>query len=103
MTVKLAASGLQAPAFLRSAVLAGALLAPTGARAEWRLEAFTGTAHNFTTPLTLRQEGRPEFRMDARYDTRPFTGSPYDARAASSRRSRLSLLSGCVPGAARLR
>src|SRR5687767_11702337 len=59
---------------------AAALLAPPpAARAEWRVEAFTGTAHNFTTPLTLRQAGQPEFRMDARYDTRPFTGSPYDS------------------------
>lgn len=58
---------------------AAALLSPPSAPAQWRLEALTGTAHNFTTPLTLKQEGLPEFRMDARYDTRPFTGSPYDS------------------------
>jgi hypothetical protein len=57
--------------------LAAAFLLPTAVEAQWRLEAFTGTAHNFTTPLTLKQAGLPEFRMDARYDTKPFTGSPY--------------------------
>jgi hypothetical protein len=62
-----------------AAILAVALLLPPPARAEWRLEAFTGTAHNFTSPLTVHQAGFPDFRMDARYDTRPFTGSPYDA------------------------
>ena len=65
----------------RSALIGLAMLcalsraAPAGA--DWRIEAFTGTAHNFTTPLTVRQTGRPEIRVDARYDTRPFTGSPY--------------------------
>jgi len=61
-----------------AAVLAAVLL-PTPARADWRLEAFTGTAHSFTSPLTVHQTGFPDFRMDARYDTRPFTGSPYDS------------------------
>jgi hypothetical protein len=57
--------------------LAATLVLSPAADAQWRLEAFTGTAHNFTTPLTVHQPGSPEFRMDARYDTRPFTGSPY--------------------------
>ena len=61
------------------ALAAAALLPPSTATAEWRIEAFTGTAHNFTTPLTVHQVERPEFRMDARYDTRPFSGSPYDS------------------------
>ena len=66
MSVKLAAFTL------------GALALPLApAAAEWRLEALTGTAHNFTTPLTLRQTGQPDFRMDAHYGTRPFTGAPY--------------------------
>jgi hypothetical protein len=59
--------------------LATALALPPAAIAQWRLEAFTGTAHNFTTALTVRQQGFPDFQMDARYDTRPFTGSPYDS------------------------
>jgi hypothetical protein len=62
-----------------AAVLAAAVVLPSSARADWRLEAFTGTAHNFTSPLTVRQAGFPDSRMDARYDTRPFTGSPYDS------------------------
>jgi hypothetical protein len=70
---------MRLPRPLASLLAAAAILPPAAAEAGWRLEAFTGTAHNFTTPLTLRQEGRPEFRMDARYDTRPFTGSPYDS------------------------
>jgi hypothetical protein len=65
------------PRPLAAALAAATVLAPPAARAEWRLEAFTGTAHNFKTPLTVHQAGLPEFRMDARYDTRPFTGSPY--------------------------
>jgi hypothetical protein len=79
MAVKLAASWSEAPAFPCAALVAAALVWPSAACAEWRLEAFTGTAHNFTTPLTLRQTDRPELRLDARYETRPFTGSPYDA------------------------
>jgi hypothetical protein len=62
-----------------AAILAAAVLLPSPARAEWRLEAFTGTAHSFGSPLTVHQTGFPDFRMDARYDTRPFTGSPYDS------------------------
>ena len=64
---------------LAPALAAAALLPPSPAEAQWRVEAFTGTAHNFTTPLTVHQPGLPDFRMDARYDTRPFTGSPYDS------------------------
>lgn len=82
MTVKLAAlSRARAPARAAAALLLAAapVLAPPPAHADWRIEAFTGTAHNFTTPLTVHQDGQPGFRMDARYDTRPFTGSPYDA------------------------
>ena len=63
--------------FAATALAAGALLCPPEALADWQIEAFTGTAHNFTTPLTVRQPGSPDFRMDARYDTKPFTGSPY--------------------------
>jgi hypothetical protein len=64
---------------LAAGLLAAAALIPSPAAADWRIEAFTGTAGNFTTPLTVHQDGRPELRMDARYDTRPFTGSPYDS------------------------
>ena len=59
------------------ATLAATLALSPAADAQWRVEAFTGTAHNFTTPLTVHQPGSPEFRMDARYDTKPFSGSPY--------------------------
>ena len=61
------------------AALAAMFVLPPAVDAQWRLEAFTGTAHNFATPLTVRQPGLPDFQMDARYDTRPFTGSPYDS------------------------
>jgi hypothetical protein len=64
---------------LATALAAAAVLPAPAAEAEWRIEAFTGTAHNFTTPLTVHQDGQPDFRMDARYETRPFTGSPYDS------------------------
>ena len=64
-------------AILASVLAAAALAPPAAAHAHWRLEAFTGTGHNFTTPLTVRQPGLSDFRMDARYETRPFTGSPY--------------------------
>jgi hypothetical protein len=60
-----------------AAFITSALLSAPAAGAAWRLEAFTGTAHNFTTPLTVHQDGRPDFQMDARYDTKPFMGSPY--------------------------
>jgi hypothetical protein len=69
--------GLAPSRVLAAVVAAAALAPPAAADAQWRLEAFTGTGHNFTTPLTVHQPGLTDFRMDARYDTRPFTGSPY--------------------------
>jgi hypothetical protein len=64
---------------LAAALVTATLASPPPAGAGWELEALTGTAHNFTTPLTVHQDGFPDFRMDARYDTRPFSGSPYDS------------------------
>jgi hypothetical protein len=67
------------PRPLPAALIAVMLLPPAAARPEWVLEAFTGTAHSFTSPLTVRQPGFRDFGMDARYETRPFSGSPYDS------------------------
>lgn len=70
---------MRLPRPLPAALIAAALLPPPPAEPEWLLEACTGTAHNFTSPLTIRQAGFADFRMDARYETRPFSGSPYDS------------------------
>jgi len=39
------------------------------------VEAFAGSAYNLPTPLTVQQDGFPDIRITARYDTRPF--GPY--------------------------
>jgi hypothetical protein len=54
-----------------------ALASARRAAADWALELLTGSAHNFETPLRIRQSGFPELELDGRYDTRPFEGSPY--------------------------
>ena len=53
----------------------------TAAQAQGRrvVEFFAGTAYNFPTPLTIRQEGEPDVRLSARYRTKPWQDSPYYA------------------------
>lgn len=43
------------------------------------LEIAAGTAFSVPLPLTLQQEGFPELRHRAHYETRPFLGAPYYA------------------------
>ena len=52
----------------------GVVLTPqlTEAQARVSLEAFLGGAHNFGTTLLVTQEGQPEIRLSADYQTRPF-------------------------------
>jgi hypothetical protein len=65
-------------AFRVASILAGlALASPVGA--DWSFELLTGSAHNFETALRIRQSGFPELRLEGRYETRPFSGSPYAA------------------------
>ena len=45
------------------------------AETSWTLEIMGGSAYNFTTPLTIRQTGETDIKLDARYSTRPFTGT----------------------------
>lgn len=49
----------------------------SAAQASWTFEVLGGSAYNFTTPLTIRQTGENDIKLDARYSTRPFNGSPY--------------------------
>lgn len=65
------------PLFYYSTVLL--LLLPTPARAQWSFEAFAGTAVSANSPLTIRQDGYPTLRIDARWDTRPFEPTIYYA------------------------
>jgi len=63
---------------VRTALLALlGLAAPLAAASEWRIEAATGTAHNFGSSLTLELTGRPETQLDADWETRPFDGAIY--------------------------
>jgi hypothetical protein len=50
-------------------VLAGAT--PVDAQT-MSLDLMVGSAYNVPTPLTVRQNGYPDIRMTARYDTKPF-------------------------------
>jgi len=36
------------------------------------VDLMTGSAYNVPTPLTIRQDGYPDIRMTARYQTKPF-------------------------------
>jgi len=65
--------------YLLSLIAAIIMLPGWSAAAEtsWTLEILGGSAYNFTTPLTIRQTGETDIKLDARYSTRPFTGSPY--------------------------
>lgn len=47
------------------------------AQREWTAELFAGTAWNAHTPLTIWQAGQPDIHVQARYRTKPWTGSPY--------------------------
>jgi hypothetical protein len=72
--------GRRRPPWLAAA--AGMWLAcGTAAQAQGRrvVEFFAGTAYNFPTPLTIRQEGEPDVRLSARYRTKPWQDSPYYA------------------------
>lgn len=45
--------------------------------AQWSVEAFLGSSWSARAPLTVRQEGLPEYRITAEYSTRPFEEAPY--------------------------
>jgi hypothetical protein len=62
---------------MRRLLLLAALLAvATPARAQMlSVEMMSGSAYNVPTPLTIQQNGFPDLRIMARYDTRPF--GPY--------------------------
>jgi hypothetical protein len=48
-----------------------------------------GLQYNFPMPLVIRQEGQPDVRLTARYDTRPFFEVPYyDIRVGVERSRR---------------
>jgi hypothetical protein len=64
------------------AILVAFLLAAASTAAaerHWSIELLGGSAHNFSTPLTVRQDQEPELRLTARYATRPWSGAPYYA------------------------
>lgn len=50
---------------------------PTCALAQVAIDAFTGTAYNFHTPLSISQEGESDLDFTAHYDTRPLEDTPY--------------------------
>jgi hypothetical protein len=68
--------------------VAAALLAWPGAgRAEWSFQAATGFGRSLETPLSIEQAGFPALRIDeARYENRPFEGSPYFMLRVAHRR-----------------
>jgi hypothetical protein len=45
--------------------------------AQVTVDAFTGTAFNLHTPLTISQAGQPEIHFTAHYKTRPMEDTPY--------------------------
>ena len=44
---------------------------------QWRIEGFLGDAYNFPTELTIKQEGYPEIKKQAKWSTRPLKPAPY--------------------------
>jgi hypothetical protein len=59
--------------------LALLLLAPAPAAAQATFEFFMGTAFSAPTPLTITQEGFPDIRLTADYETRPLHPRQYYA------------------------
>lgn len=45
----------------------------------WSVEVFAGTAWSVPTPLVVRQQGEPDLRLRARWETRPWRDAPYYA------------------------
>ncbi len=45
---------------------------PGAASADWAFELFVGFPIGFPAPLTIRQSGRPDIAVRARYESRPF-------------------------------
>lgn len=58
-------------------VIVLAALLPAQKRSYWTVEAFLGSAKSFATPLSINQYGAERIHLIARYNTRPFVGSPY--------------------------
>lgn len=62
------------------------MTAPSCAPAQavrWSVELLGGTAVNVPMSLRIRQRGTPDLRFVARYETRPWEGSPYYAYRVS--------------------
>jgi len=57
-------------------LLAGSLL-PSVLPAQVTFDAFTGTAYNLHTRLSISQAGEPDLGFTAHYDTRPMEDTPY--------------------------
>lgn len=53
------------------------VVVPAQAQESWIFEVFTGSAYNFTTPLSIRQPGQDDIELNARYEERWLEGSPY--------------------------
>src|SRR4051794_31691052 len=64
---------------MRHLTLVALVLTAAPAAAEWRLGGDAGTAWTAPPTLTLRQEGQPDLRLDAHWDTRPAKAAPYYA------------------------
>lgn len=69
---------------MRNMILAASLLAvslaalPGTTHADWAFQIATGSAYNFTTPLTIKQDGQEDIEIDAEYDTKAWsTVAPY--------------------------
>jgi len=55
------------------------IVVPAKTQESWTFEAFLGSAYNFKTPLTIRQSGQDDIKLNARYDEGWLEGSPYYA------------------------
>jgi hypothetical protein len=58
-------------------VIVLAVLLPAQKKSYWTLEAFLGSAKSIASPLSIHQYGEERISLIARYNTRPFVGSPY--------------------------
>lgn len=61
------------------------------AAAEWSLQLSGGAVWNLRTPLELRQDGAPDLRVSARWETRPLEAPPYWGLAFARRDGRHEL------------
>ncbi|UCG78927.1 MAG: hypothetical protein JSV21_03605 [Nitrospirota bacterium] len=59
-------------------LIAGSAISASAAEDGWVFQVATGSGYSFTTPLTIKQDGQPDIKVDAEYKTKAWaTMAPY--------------------------